>query len=259
MPQGTFELEIRSNIRELRQQIDGLGRRFDTIGARGTRNIDQFNDRLKVTEARSANIVSSFRRLLLLAGGLGALTGFTRALGRASDRATRLQNTLIAITDNESERVYLNERLTEIAQENFIYTDEAANALLQYLATSRSTGFTLEQNLDIVEAIAAGSAALGLSAIQTNTAYSQVAQSLGQQRVELENIKTLQEAAPALVEKIREAYERRTGDTRSLLAVTRAGELSGRAFGLAVADAGAGLADLRSEAEKTFAQIVTWS
>ena len=256
MPQGTFELDIRSNIRNLEGRVQRLGRQFDTLGVRGTANINKMNTSLQRTEGIFTRLEARMRRFLVVFASFSVVSAGAIGIGRSADSYRRFENSLRAITDTEEERLILAEQLQELAQENFISLEAAGGALLTFNATARTTGATLQDNLQVVETIAALTAGLGLSAIQTNTAYAQLGQSFSQQRVELENIKTLTEASPAIVERIRQGYELLTGDTRSLLEVTRAGELSGRILFNSLLAANEQAVKLRDNANRTFGQAV---
>ena len=245
-----FEIEVRSNIKELQAQVSRLGRQFDSIGTRG---VTKLNRNLRTTERTTSNIERNMKRAFSAA----VLGGAVRTVTRLADRFTRAENALRPMSESAAELNGNMASIFELAQENSVRFEDMANTFALIANAGERFNFTLGQSRRLTETISAGIAAFNIPQAQANSLLLQYTQSLTEGRVTWENIKAIQEAAPQVYAEIEKGVQELLGTEQALSQLVKAGLVDSELLAKATLARRDAILKLRDAANLTFGQAFT--
>lgn len=175
-------------------------------------------------------IGDGLRRELLGLSGVFAAAFSARAVVKYGDAYTSLQNRLKA-TGLEGERLLaIENQLYDAANRNGVAIDAVAQMYQRVSQSRKSLGASDADLIDLTNGVTAALRVQGVSAQQASGPLLQLGQALGGGTVRAEELNSLLEGTPVLLQAAANGSAKFGGDMAKLSAAIRDGQVSSRAF-----------------------------
>lgn len=192
----------------VRELITLLGFSVDGRGA------DQYDNRLKRVRKNAKNTGDAIERITenikgkiaALAAAALAAGGFT-AIVKAGDEMTNSLNRLEGSLGSAERAREIYEQLYGVVKVTGASMGETTSAFARYNLALEKNGRTAEDTVKLIGGLQAGMSALGLSTGEVSSVTLQLGQALGSGKLGGDELRSLREAMPQLVDSIRKALK----------------------------------------------------
>lgn len=178
------------------------------------------------------------------------------AITKMADNYTNLQNRLKATGLEGQALIDVQDRLYEAANKNGIAVDAVAQLYQRATLAQKNLGASTDEIISLTNGVAAALRVQGVSAEQASGPLLQLGQALGAGTVRAEELNSLLEGTPILLQAAANGSAKYAGDMNALAAAVRKGEVSSQELFRAML---AGLPAIQAQAEqlpKTVGQAV---
>lgn len=201
------------NIDELvvRTVLDdrGVVKGFDTIGKKQERFVKN-NERMEKSVAKTEKSITGLGKAFRF---FGAYLGL-KQLAKYSDEWTNIKSTLSLVTENDKERVAVQEKLFQISQNTRQNVGATADLYRRIAISTESMGLSEERRLKVVESINKALIIGGGSSESNKAALVQLGQGLASGQVRGEELNSILEQSPRLAQMIAEGMGIKVGQLR---------------------------------------------
>lgn len=177
-------------------------------------------------KASSGAISSALTRM---AGSIAAAAS-VGAIIKMGDAYTNLQNRLKAAGLEGQELVKIEGQLYEAANKNGVAVDAVASLYQRASLAQKSLGASNQEIIDLTNGVSAALRVQGVSAAQASGPLLQLGQALGAGTVRAEELNSLLEGTPILIQAAANGSTKFAGDMNKLAAAIRDGEVSSQEF-----------------------------
>lgn len=169
------------------------------------------------------------------------------AITKMADNYTNLQNRLKATGLEGQALIDVQDRLYEAANKNGIAVDAVAQLYQRATLAQKSLGASTDEIISLTNGVAAALRVQGVSAEQASGPLLQLGQALGAGTVRAEELNSLLEGTPILLQAAANGSAKYAGDMNALAAAVRKGEVSSQELFRAML---AGLPAIQAQAEQ---------
>lgn len=169
------------------------------------------------------------------------------AITKMADNYTNLQNRLKATGLEGQALIDVQDRLYEAANKNGIAVDAVAQLYQRATLAQKNLGASTDEIISLTNGVAAALRVQGVSAEQASGPLLQLGQALGAGTVRAEELNSLLEGTPILLQAAANGSAKYAGDMNALAAAVRNGEVSSQELFRAML---AGLPEIQAQAEQ---------
>lgn len=169
------------------------------------------------------------------------------AITKMADNYTNLQNRLKATGLEGQALIDVQDRLYEAANKNGIAVDAVAQLYQRATLAQKNLGASTDEIISLTNGVAAALRVQGVSAEQASGPLLQLGQALGAGTVRAEELNSLLEGTPILLQAAANGSAKYAGDMNALAAAVRKGEVSSQELFRAML---AGLPAIQAQAEQ---------
>lgn len=228
---ATLTLRMEADIRRMEKELTRAGqvterrmREIEQTAIRGDKNLR------RIMGQAGEGMVSTLKSSLAGLAPTLAAAFSAQAVIRYADAYTSLQNRLKAAGLEGEALKRVEDQLFEAANRNGVAIDAVAQMYARVSQARQTLGATDAQLIELTNGVTAALRVQGVSAEQASGPLLQLGQALGAGTVRAEELNSLLEGTPVIIQAAARGSREFAGDTAKLAAAIRNGEVSSREF-----------------------------